>query len=337
MSDEPPTRRQRTTGGGSVDIPGTSAVIAAVIPAVSNPAADVLITAVPLLVTNRHHLRCVEPEARAVQASYGGDSRATLLLNISVAELDASLRGCSTWCFAGHGNALLSDEYVLAFTKNGEIESVSIRTLAEVIRRHTPPHGNLQLVVLTGCCTYELGRALQEHACVPFVACWRTELADEPGRIFGEAFATAIAGGDEPAVAFSKACTAVETVTVAARLDNGLPAQVQLYQLFVDPCCADAVDQRTKRVRATGFLAAGYPELLDGSAPKVAALPAAAPQLAVSDTYVPRSDDLQRAVDAVTALGGVTSLHGLKGQGGVSRAPVPIRDQSHRESTDASN
>ena len=299
--------------------------------------ADVLITAVPQLVTTRHHLRCVEPEARAVQAAYGGASRATLLLNISVAELDRALQGCSTWCFAGHGDAPLSGENVPAFVKNGEIESVSIRTLAETLRRHTPPQGNLKLVVLTACCTYELGRALQEQACVPFVVCWRTVLADTPGKLFGEAFANARAGGDEPAIAFGKSCTAVETVTEAGRLDTGASAQVQKYQLFVDPKCTNTVDQRTHRVRATGRHAVGYPELLDGSAPPMAALPVAAPQLAASVTYVPRSNDLKRAVDAVTALGGVTSLHGLKGQGGVSLASGSTCDRAIVGSIVASN
>ena len=79
---------------------------------------------------------------------------------------------------------------------------------------------------------------------MPFVACWRTELADEPGRIFGEAFATAIAGGDEPAVAFSKACTAVETVTVAARLDQGtVGGQAPLPRVLLAAlCCRRSTD-----------------------------------------------------------------------------------------------
>ena len=327
MTDEPPARRQRTaepsyataiSGSSNCFSRGSSSVGVSAL-GTSNTA-DVLITAVPQLVSSEHHLQSVEPEARAVQAAYGGDSHATLLLNISVAELDRALQGRTTWCFAGHGDVPLSGENVPAFVKNGVIESVAIRTLTEILRRHTPPHGNLKLVVFTGCCTYELGRALQEQACVPYVACWRTVLRDDAGKIFGEAFAKSIAGGDEPAVAFGKSCTAVEVVTEARQLSPRLQAEVQKYQLFVDPKSANTVDQRTERVRATGRLAVGYPELLDGRASKMAALPTAAPQLAASGTYVPRSDDLQRAVDAITALGGVTSLHGLKGQGGVSPA-----------------
>ena len=118
----------------------------------------VLVTAVPQLQSSRHHLASVEPEAREVQAAFGGVDRATLRLNISAEELDPALNGREVWCFAGHGDAPLGGENVPAFVSDdGQLQSISITTLAEIVRRHTPPHGDLRLVVFTGCCVSMLG------------------------------------------------------------------------------------------------------------------------------------------------------------------------------------
>ena len=174
---------------------------------------DVLITAVPQPEGSDVHLDNVAPEADAVAAAYG--SRAETLLDISFADLDAALAGRTTWCFAGHGDALLAGELVPAFVKDGEVESVSLRALAETVRRHAVD-GRLRLVVLTGCKTLALGRALLEQACVPCVVCWNSVLEDEAGRLFGTAFANATAAGDEPRDAFDAACRAVESSTTPA-------------------------------------------------------------------------------------------------------------------------
>ena len=84
-----------------------------------------------------------------------------MLLNTSVQNLDDQLFGREVWYFAGHGDAELGKEKVPAFVKDGQIESVSIETLVRLVQPHVN-HGQLKLVVFTGCCTYGLGKALHE-------------------------------------------------------------------------------------------------------------------------------------------------------------------------------
>ena len=134
----------------------------------------------------------------AIQAAFGGAANAEVQRNISVSELGRLLKGRTTWCFPGHGDAMLQEEPVLAFVGvGGAIEAVSIATLVDTVRPHVLT-GNLQLVVLTGCCTARLATKLRELACVPHVVCWETELHDEAGRIFGTAFAQAVAPYPDP-------------------------------------------------------------------------------------------------------------------------------------------
>ena len=89
---------------------------------------------------------------------------------------------------------------------------MSIDTLVGIVRPHVLT-GKLKLVVLTGCCTARLAAALRERAFVPHVLCWETVLSDEAGRIFGTAFAQAVASGEEPPAALEEARTAVSTKT----------------------------------------------------------------------------------------------------------------------------
>ena len=118
--------------------------------------------------------------------------------NISVSELGRLLEGRTTWCFPGHGDAMLQSEPVLAFVGvGGAVEAVSIATLVETVRPHVLT-GKLQLIVLTGCCTARLATKLRKQAFVPYVVCWETVLNDEAGRIFGTAFAQAVASNPDP-------------------------------------------------------------------------------------------------------------------------------------------
>ena len=185
--------------------------------------------------TNRAHLANVDAEASAIQAAFGGAANAEVHRNISISQLDPLLAGRTTWCFPGHGDAMLQTEPVLAFVgAGGAIEVVSIDTLVGIVRPHVLT-GKLKLVVLTGCCTARLAAALRERAFVPHVLCWETVLSDEAGRIFGTAFAQAVASGEEPPAAFEKARTEVCTETEPGNLDTGLGARVQKFELDVDP------------------------------------------------------------------------------------------------------
>ena len=168
-------------------------------PAVGVPVAhavvvpEVLITAESQPAASPAHLANVDAEATAIQAAFGGPANAEVQRNISVSELARLLAGRTTWCFPGHGDAMLQSEPVLAFVGvGGAIEAVSIDTLVNTVRPHVLT-GKLKLVVLTGCRTARLAAKLRELAFVPYVVCWETVLNDEAGRIFGTAFAQAVA------------------------------------------------------------------------------------------------------------------------------------------------
>ena len=137
-------------------------------PAVGVPVAqavpEVLITAESQPATlngqpNRAHLANVDAEATAIQAAFGV-ANAEVHRNISLSRLGQLLEGRTTWCFPGHGDAMLQSEPVLAFVGvGGAVEAVSIATLVETVRPHVLT-GKLQLVVLTGCCTARLATTL---------------------------------------------------------------------------------------------------------------------------------------------------------------------------------
>ena len=185
------------------------------------------------------HLPAVASEAAAIERSLA--QNAERHSRISVRELRVVLKGKRIWFFPGHGDAMLQGEPVLAFEKDGVFEAVSIQTLTEIVKWHVK-HSQLQLVVLTGCCTYRLGTALHEHAGVPDVVCWSTVLHDEAGKIFGEAFASEVAkqisedvAKLDPAAAFAAACASVHSETEAGQLDTGHSGMVQKFELHVDP------------------------------------------------------------------------------------------------------
>ena len=123
----------------------------------------VLIVANPLPPTHRYHLPAVQAEAMGIQDAYGGNTKAELLLNTSVQNLDGQLFGREVWYFAGHGDAVLERQKVPAFVKNDQPETLSIDALVHLVQPHAR-HGQLKLVVFTGCCTYDLAKALHEQA-----------------------------------------------------------------------------------------------------------------------------------------------------------------------------
>ena len=186
---------------------------------------DVLITAVPNGIPDVKH------EADTIRSAFG--VRAVKYDSTSVSLLGQQLVGKQIWFFCGHG-AALQGQTVPVFQINGQLEAVSIDALVAVIR--SVP--TLKLVVLAGCCTEQLGRALRD-AGVPDVVCWSTKVNCAAAAAFGKAFVEATAkqqleGHLVPAAAFDTACAAVKHVTEDGALDGGRPAQVQMYEL-VDP------------------------------------------------------------------------------------------------------
>ena len=168
-------------------------------------------------------------EAEKVRASYG--PRAEVRANIAVEDLPSALEGRSTWFFMGHGDAPLHGQKVPAFTKNGQIQSVTIDAVVAAVKPYAL-HGHLKTIVFNGCCTYELCRALHEHAGVENIVCWRTLLCDEAGATFGSALAHAmVSNGERLDAAFEEAKSKVLNITEYGCLDNGIPGHMQKFQL----------------------------------------------------------------------------------------------------------
>lgn len=225
---------------------------------------DVLITAEPQAREDTDgslsaiHLPEVVAEAEAIAKCFG--SRAEKHIRISVSRLGKLLEGKRIWFCPAHGD-------------------VSIDTLVRTVRPHVQ-HGKLQLIVLTGCCTVRLGRALIESTNIRDVVCWETVVADDAARCFGVAFAEAVAlQACQPEVdvadAFDVAQVAIQIEREEGQLDTGLEGLVQKYDL-VDPLDPKLVNQRgepnagrcrTFPGKPRGRLAAGVPKHLHGKSP----------------------------------------------------------------------
>lgn len=201
-------------------------------------------------------------EAQRTQTAFGGRSRAALLLNPCIEDFHSALVGRSTWWFSGHGDATLQGEFVPAFAINGALQTVSIKTLIDMVRPHAVS-GCLKRVIFTGCCTLQLGKRLHAEACVSEIVCWETVMPDEIGPAFADALATALAVGSAIRVAFDAGRSAVHRLTESGHLDNGLPANVQMFELDVDPMDGTRVNLATGRLWSTGRRAGGTPRLLE--------------------------------------------------------------------------
>ena len=315
----------------------------------SNDASDpqVLIVALAQPANSQYHLRNVEAGARNVQHAFGGRSGAEVRLNMPIAELDAALAGRAVLFIEGHGDIPLQDDLVPGFVgKNGDPESVSIRTLVEIMRTHVHEDGTgLRLVVLMGCRSLALGEALREQAAVPCVVCWETVLYDPAAAVYSAAFALSTAAGNAPQQAFDAACTAVASVTEPGHFDEGnARGDVQKYELFIDPYDRARVfpvepqfDHRGRggldhrgRLRSfapgsrRGRLAVGTPRLLDENTRTKALVPGLTPTL--GDRHVLRETLVERLVEALLVTSdasvAICCLLSCKGQGGVGKTTL---------------
>ena len=278
---------------------------------------EVLITAESQPEASEAHLANVDAEAEAVQAAFGGPANAEVHRNISVADLGRLLEGRKVWCFPGHGDAMLQSETVLAFVSAaGAVEVVSIDTLVSTVRPQVLK-GKLELIVLTGCCTARLAAALRDGAFVPYIVCWETVLHDEAGRIFGTSFAKAIAARVEPPDAFEKARTEVCTVTERGKLDTGFSADVQKFELDVNPKDSSFVDQATGRLivhpgASRGRLSAGIPTLLRYESTNVHDVPT------LPAYYMPRPEQWDLRASLVNGVRGDGTVVGIVGANAVT-------------------
>ena len=158
--------------------------------------------------------------------------------------------------FIGHGDAQLGQQQVLGFTSpTGGLQLVGHAAIAGMFMPVAGPDA-LRLVSLDACCTEQLGMAIHQ-AGVPVVVCWRTELEDTAGRIFGHAFYDACAQGCTERDAFDRAAQALRLITRSGTINNGqLAAHVPKYELRGP----------AEPANATGFaplpFAAGVPVLI---------------------------------------------------------------------------
>jgi hypothetical protein len=136
--------------------------------------------------------------------------------------------------FIGHADACLASQPTLGFTnEQGGLDAVLPETLAMMLSTHIPPRGCLELVVLNGCRSMQLGHALHV-AGVPFVVCWETVVDDGAARKFGEAFFRAVRDKSGYESAFEAAKTAVCTITRKGTLSTGHECNIPKYSL-TDP------------------------------------------------------------------------------------------------------
>ena len=284
------------------------------------------------------YLANVRAEAHQQQAAWGGATKAEVLHDINLGQLGDALRGRKVWCFAGHGDAPLQGEKVPAFVYAGSLQAVSIDTLVEIVKPHVLS-GDLEMIIFTGCCTFELARQLHERALVPYCVCWASVLYDPAGPPFGEGCAKALAAGKTPQEAFDAGCAAVHSVTELGYLDTGVQSQVQKFELNVDPMDTSKVfprnlpdERRAHRCRLKSYapnarrgrIAAGVPRLLEPA-------PIAAPPLPRDFVTRPNQKELRDALiagihreGAVVGIVGAaeqaaSSMPGLSGTPGLGK------------------
>lgn len=140
----------------------------------------------------------------------------------------------------------LNEDRTLGFvTQDGSLAAARPSDLATLLGRHGADRGGpLELVVLNGCRSLDLARAVQA-AGVPFVVCWRTKAHDAAARLFSKAFFEALGylqkserrrstldkRLDQYAQAFREALDSIRFETRPGTLANGVRANVPRFEL----------------------------------------------------------------------------------------------------------
>ena len=204
-------------------------------------------------------LSCIANEAAHIERALGADC--SVRYGLSADELNEALRGCREWIFCGHSNAKFQGDNTLAFDSQGDISVLPVDTIVGIVKQH---RDTLRCVLINGCNSLFLAHRLVEVG-VPCVICWETMVRDDAAAFFGEAFAIALARGDDHRAAFDSACSAVKSVQQLGNLDNGKRAHVPKFE-FADPESLEFASARTYgRSDQSGGWAAGIPRLIPES------------------------------------------------------------------------
>lgn len=161
-------------------------------------------------------------------------------------------------CWQGHADLRVSGQCSLGLTRpGGGLEAVEPQLIAEVLGAHAPSKGGrLELIVLNGCLSEALGRAILAEG-IPTVVCWKTLVHDKASRVFGRAFYQSVAELSSPtmddyAEAFDKAKLAVLTYPRKASSPGAI--STTMFE-FADP-------QHVGTQLPNGKIVAGVPLLL---------------------------------------------------------------------------
>ena len=89
------------------------------------------------------------------------DDDAPRVAGLNAFALDAHLSGQQAWLFCGHADATVGGKRSLAFERNGAVDTLLASTVATMVRKHS---STLQLVLLNGCHSFDLGARRRSHA-----------------------------------------------------------------------------------------------------------------------------------------------------------------------------
>lgn len=135
--------------------------------------------------------------------------------------------------FLGHADVNLNKGMpTLGFTaSDGALAPVDNALIAEILGACSKTSGgHLELVVLNGCKSESLGRAIFA-AGVPTVICWSTWLENEAAPVFSLALSKALVDGCSASDAFEEAKRAVRLARRAGTLASGHRGEVPKYEL----------------------------------------------------------------------------------------------------------
>jgi hypothetical protein len=138
--------------------------------------------------------------------------------------------------FLGHADVNLNSGMpTLGFTaSDGALAPADNALIAEILGACSKTNGgHLELVVLNGCKSESLGRAIFAGG-VPTVICWSTLLENQAGPVFSLALSKALADGRSASDAFEEAKRAVRLVRRDGTLASGHRGEVPKYELL-DP------------------------------------------------------------------------------------------------------
>ena len=180
-------------------------------------------------------LQGLDIEAHSCQEAYPRSADVRLKRNLDPQELRQELlaRPPRAFLFLGHANLAFDERPTLAFTNPArEMVAVKPEVLARMLGAFSVARGGpLELVVLNGCESEELGKAVRA-AGVPYVVCWRTLVETRAAAVFSTAFFdAAVKNKFDYAAAFEQARLAVEAVPMQRQLSGAQCAVMPKYEL----------------------------------------------------------------------------------------------------------